>query len=186
MSKSVLVPLATGFEEIEAISIIDTLRRAGANVTIASINQDLIVTSAHHVKIIADSLLKDVSTDSFDMIALPGGYDGAMSLAKEELPQQVIKEFHQKGKFVSAICAAPIALHSAGVLKGIEFTCYPGMEGLMPGGIYIDDQNVVVSGKVITSRGPATALAFGLTLVEQLFSLDKAKELAAGMLKSCC
>lgn len=182
----VLVPLAKGFEEIEAISIIDVLRRAEADVLIASVSGDEVVFSDRGVRIIADCALKDVSVDSCDMIALPGGYEGSMSLAKEALAQQFIKEFYQKGKYVAAICAAPVALHHAGVLKDIAFTCYPGIQSMIDSGHYVEDKNVVVSGKVITSRGPATALAFALTLVEQLFGLPKAKELASGMLKTCC
>lgn len=184
--KKVLVPLADGFEEIEAISIIDVLRRAGADVVIASVNGAEIVTSDRSIRILVDCRLDSIDVDEFDMIALPGGYEGAMTLAKSELPQKIIKLFHAKDKFVAAICAAPYALHTAGVLENVEFTCYPGMDLQITSGLYTENKNVVVSNKIITSRGPATALAFSLSLVESLFGMQKAKELAAGMLKTCC
>ena len=183
--KKVLVPLAKGFEEIEAVSIIDVLRRAAADVVIASVDGSECVCSSHNVRVLTDCALSAVDSSSFDMIALPGGNEGATTLAKDALPQKLIKEFHAKGKFVAAICAAPIALHAAGILQNVPYTCYPGCNTQI-GGLYTEDKNVVVSDKIITSRGPATALAFALTLVEVLFGTPKAKELAAGMLKTCC
>ncbi len=186
MAKKVLVPLARGFEEIEAISIVDVLRRADIEVLLASVHEYEIVISDRGVKIVTDLLLKDIKVDNFDMIALPGGYDGSMTLAGDELPQKIIKEFHKKDKFIAAICAAPYALHMAGVLKDAQFTCYPGMQSKISTGIYTEDKNVVVSNKIITSKGPATALAFALTLVEVLEDLPKAKKLAEAMLKQCC
>lgn len=183
--KKILVPLAKGFEEIEAISIIDVLRRAGAEVVVASVSGDDCVCSTHNVRVLADCALGSVDSSTFDMIALPGGNEGAMTLAKDALAQSLIKDFHAKGKFVAAICAAPIALHAAGILQNVPYTCYPGCHTQI-GGLYTEDKNVVVSDKIITSRGPATALAFALTLVEALFGTPKAKELAAGMLKTCC
>ncbi len=184
--KKVLVPLAKGFEEIEAISIIDVLRRAGAEVVVASVGGEEIVCSSHNVRVVADCTLQSIDSNAFDMIALPGGSEGANTLATAALPQKLIKDFYAKGKFVAAICAAPIALGAAGILQNVPYTCYPGCNAQIQGGHYTEDKNVVVSDKIITSRGPATALAFALTLVEALFGTPKAKELAAGMLKTCC
>lgn len=179
--KKVVVPMANGFEEIEAITIIDILRRAGAEVTIAGVSKRNL-TGAHAVEIVADSVVAEVNAQQFDMLALAGGYDNAISLANDAKTQDLIKEMNSAGKFVTAICASPLALHSAGVLDGKKYTCYPSVEKSIGGNFTGED--IAVDGNIITSKGPATAGIFALFLVEKLFGSGKKDEVASAMLYS--
>ena len=165
MSK-VLVPLANGFEEIEAMSIIDVLRRAQVEVVIAGLGKKQ-VCGAHGVKVQCDAHIEDMKSSDFDMIVLPGGLPGATNLQKDESVQRLLKEFDDAKKQIGAICAAPVALQSAGVLKE-NYTCYPSFEANIKPEGYISNQDVVMDGNVITSRGPGTALVFALSIVGQL------------------
>jgi len=165
MSK-VLVPLANGFEEIEAMSIIDTLRRAQVEVVVAGLGKKQ-VCGAHGVKVQCDAHIEDMKSGDFDMIVLPGGLPGATNLQKDESVQRLLKEFDVAKKQIGAICAAPVALQSAGVLKE-NYTCYPSFEANIKSEGYISNQDVVMDGNVITSRGPGTALVFALSIVGQL------------------
>ena len=124
---TVLVPIAKGFEEIEAISIIDILRRAHIEVIVASLDHNPLVQGAHGIVIETDVEIKNVYTDILDMIILPGGWDGTYALADDENVQRILKEMDANGKNIGAICAAPFALNAAGVLKH-NFTCYPSAE----------------------------------------------------------
>ena len=180
----VLVPLADGFEEIEAITIIDVLRRGGVEVTTASLNQGEEVHGANGVTILANTLLKYVSSDEFDMIVLPGGIPGAENLRDSDKVQELIKEF-KKDKLVGAICAAPIALYSAGVLKGEEFTCYPGYEQVIKDASF-KEEKVVESENILTSRGPGTAICFSLEIVKKLVGVETYEQLKAGLLADFC
>ncbi|AXX93630.1 DJ-1 family protein [Malaciobacter molluscorum LMG 25693] len=164
MSK-VIIPISEGFEEIEAISIIDVLRRANIEVTIASL-EELQTKGAHNIKIIADKKIEDINADEFDMIVLPGGLPNAFNLAENNKIQNLLKEFKNKNKYIGAICAAPYALHKADVLNN-NFTCYPSFEEKIRLEGYHTD-NIVVDDKVITSRGPATAMEFALEIVDIL------------------
>jgi len=165
MSK-VLVPLANGFEEIEAMSIIDTLRRAQVEVVVAGLGKKQ-VCGAHGVKVQCDAHIEDMKSSDFDMIVLPGGLPGATNLQKDESVQRLLKEFDDAKKQIGAICAAPVALQSAGVLKE-NYTCYPSFEANIKSEGYISNQDVVMDGNVTTSRGPGTALVFALSIVGQL------------------
>jgi len=165
MSK-VLVPLANGFEEIEAMSIIDTLRRAQVEVVVAGLGKKQ-VCGAHGVKVQCDAHIEDMKSSDFDMIVLPGGIPGATNLQKDESVQRLLKEFDDAKKQIGAICAAPVALQSAGVLKE-NYTCYPSFEANIKSEGYISNQDVVMDGNVTTSRGPGTALVFALSIVGQL------------------
>lgn len=176
----VLVPLAPGFEEIEAMAIVDVLRRAGAEVVLAGLKAGPIV-GAHDVAMIPDTTIDQVQAESFDMIALPGGLPGAEHLRTDEHVQAAIRAIGAQGGYTTAVCAAPIALSRAGVTAQKRVTSYPGFLKQIECAAYLEDR-VVVDGKVITSRGPGTAIEFALELVSTLFGADKAAELRTGML----
>jgi len=181
----VLVPLANGFEEIEAVTIIDILRRGGVEVTTASLNSDEQVHGSNGITILANTLIKYVTSDEFDMILLPGGIPGAEHLRDSSKVQELIKEFNQKEKLVGAICAAPIALYSAGVLKGEDYTCYPGYEQVIQDATFKDNK-VVESENILTSRGPGTAMCFALEIVKKLVGSETYEQLKAGLLAEFC
>jgi 4-methyl-5(b-hydroxyethyl)-thiazole monophosphate biosynthesis len=164
--KRVLVPLAEGFEELEAVTIIDILRRAGVEVVVASLGGSP-VTGSHGIRLAADTPLAALAEQDFDMIALPGGMPGADRLKKEPLITQLVRRLHDKGRPVAAICAAPMVLAAAGVLDGRRATSFPGFLA-DAGATEVVGDAVVVDGGVITSRGPGTALDFALALVENL------------------
>ena len=183
---SVLVPLAKGFEEIEAVAIIDVLRRAEIHVIVASLDEESLVEGANAIVIETDVYIKDVSSDAIDMIVLPGGWDGTYALAEDANVQRILKEMDAKGKNIAAICAAPYALHKAGVLKG-EFTCYPSVEEEIDKEGYMGDASMVVeSQNVLTSRGPATAICFALKIVQKLKGDETYRNLKAGLLADFC
>jgi len=182
----VLVPLACGFEEIEAVSIIDVLRRAEIEVLVVSLDDKALVKGANGITIETDSQVKDINSDSLDMIILPGGLDGTYALADDENIQSILKEMDSKGKNIGAICAAPFALNKAGVLKQ-NYTCYPSFEEQIRLDGYQGDKAMVVEdGNVITSRGPATAICFALEIVKKLKGQEIYEGLKNGLLASYC
>lgn len=176
----VLLPLAVGFEEIEAVSVVDILRRAGVNVVLAAL-EDLHVKGAHGIEIKADVHFCDIKPDNFDMIVLPGGMPGAVHLAESAPLQALLKDFDAKRKAIAAICAAPLALKSAGVLKN-SYTCYPSFETKINHAGYLCEPKVVCDENITTSQGPSTAMLFALSLVEQLCSKEKMLELRKELL----
>lgn len=181
MSKKVLIAVADGIEELEAIAIIDGLGRAGADLTIASVQKQQI-TTARRIKITADCLISDCLTKTYDLIVLPGGGLGAENFRDSNELIEMLKKQKEAGRFYAAICASPaIVFAPNGLLAGKKATCYPGMEGRLPDACAAN-QRVVVDGNCITSQGPGTALEFSLKLVELLFGNDKAKQLAKAML----
>ena len=166
MAKRALLLLAIGFEEIEAISIADVLRRAGVEVVLASLDE-LLVRGAHNIAIKADILLAEVDESIFDVVILPGGLPGAYTLAQSPLVQKTLQYFDAQKKMIGAICAAPLALKTAGVLKN-AYTCYPSFETQIEHQGYQKEPKVVCDGNITTSQGPATSILFALKLVEQL------------------
>ena len=181
MKKDVLVPIADGVEEIEAMCIIDTLRRADANVAVASVGE-LTVTASRNVRICADTTVLACKDQDFDLIALPGGMPGATHLA--ECPEliQMLKNQRQSGKLFAAICAAPaVVLQPNGLLDGFKATCYPALQDQLDPG-YVSREPVVVDQNCITGQGPGFALAFSLALVEQLCGPETCKAVATDML----
>lgn len=176
----VLVIISTGFEEIEAISTIDILRRANIEVTIATIN-DILTIGANSITIQADNLLEDIDTSNFDMIVLPGGVDNTFNLATSTLVKNVLKEYKKKDKYIAAICAAPFVLHNAGVLNK-EYTCYPSLERKIDSATHLPNEIVVKDEKVITSQGPATSMQFALELVKILKGKELYSEIKEGLL----
>ncbi|EPD87087.1 DJ-1 family glyoxalase III [Streptococcus sp. HPH0090] len=172
----VAVILADGFEEIEALTVVDVLRRA--NITCHMVGFDEKVTGSHAIQVQADQVFNgDLS--EYDMIVLPGGMPGSAHLRDNEQLIAELQKCEQVGKTVAAICAAPIALNRAGLLEGRNFTCYDGVQEQIANGHY-HKETVVVDGNIITSRGPATALAFAYHLVDTLGG--DAESLRNGML----
>jgi 4-methyl-5(b-hydroxyethyl)-thiazole monophosphate biosynthesis len=181
MNKKIAVHLANGFEEIEAIGIIDVLRRAGLDVVAVSVTGKLEVNGAHQIKVLADKLFEDVDYDDIYMIVLPGGMPGASNLnAHEGLKAQIVR-FNVANKPLAAICAAPLVYGNLGLLNGKQAVCYPGFESHLKGADILQVP-VVESGNVITGRGPGAAIQFALKLVEKLVSAEKAELLAGQML----
>ncbi len=168
MPVTVLVPLAEGCEELEAVTVIDLLRRADIKVVTASLGT-VSVTASRGVHLVADTELEQVVYNAFDMVVLPGGLPGATNLDSDPRIHAIVKRLYQSDKAVAAICAAPLVLANAGVLDGKKATCYPGAvdRPAYPNITFTDDP-VVVDGRVITSRGPGTAMDFALTIIEYL------------------
>ncbi len=185
MSK-VLVPLAKGFEEIEAVSIIDVLRRADIEVIVASLDANKAVEGANNITIVSNISIVEVDSSSLDMIVLPGGIEGTYKLAEDENVQRILKEMDSANKNIGAICAAPFALNKAGVLKQ-NYTCYPSFEeNIRLDGYNGDKAMVVEDGNVMTSRGPATAICFALQIVKKLKGEEMYEALKAGLLAEFC
>lgn len=181
MSKNVYVFLAEGFEEIEAITPIDILRRAECNVVTVSITGDKTVQGAHNVPLLADALFEEVDFSNADAIFLPGGLPGAHNLNAHEGLKQLILSLHAKGKIISAICAAPLVLGGLGILKGKEATCYPGFENELIGAITTGER-CVVSDTIITGNGPGAAAKLGFALAAKLQSKQVADQWERGMM----
>lgn len=177
--------IAEGFEEIEAITPIDTLRRAGFEVTVAAVGSSKSVTGSHGVRLEADTLLKDIK-ETPDAVVMHGGIPGAENLAKSKELLALLSRMKSEGRLIAAICAAPaLVLAPAGILGGKKATCYPGYEKeLSAGKAIFSPERVVVDGQVITSRGPGTALEFSLEIVKQLGAVQKAESLRSGMLSA--
>ena len=182
----VLVPIAKGFEEIEAVSVIDAMRRGGIKVILGALDETLLVTGANGITVQCDRCLKGITADDLDMIVLPGGGGGTKALAHDIGVQSLLKEMDAKGKNIGAICAAPLALYAAGVLKE-GYTCYPSVEDEINVAGYRGDENAVVqSGNIMTSRGPATAICFGLAIVKKLVGDEAHKRVRSSLLADYC
>ncbi|NQU84396.1 MAG: DJ-1/PfpI family protein [Mariniphaga sp.] len=174
--KQVCVQLATGFEEIEAISIIDVLRRAEIPVITVSITEKLEVTGSHQIPIIADQLFDEIDFNEVEMIILPGGMPGSANLnSHKELRQQILN-FHKNKKLLGAICAAPMVFGELGILKGKKASCYPGFEKYLKGAT-ITGNSISISENIITAKGAGVALQFAFKIVEML----KGKELSESL-----
>jgi len=176
----VAVMLADGFEEVEAIAIIDVLRRAEIDTVVAGLH-DGHITSTRKVKVIPDTTIDTVRADDFDMIVLPGGQPGTDNLNADPRVKELIQAFSRKGKLTGAICAAPMVLASAGVLQGKHATSHPSCKDKLGGAVY-EEASVVTDGNVLTSRGAGTALAFGLAIVERLINKERAQKIREAML----
>lgn len=177
----VLVPLAQGCEELEAITIIDLLRRAGIEVTSAGLDAGS-VTASRGVTLIPDTDLESALKSDYDMIVLPGGLPGADHLDDDERIRSVLKKMANNGKYTAAICAAPKVLANAGVLAGKTATSYPGfLDNLDLSDTTLSNEAVVRDGKVITSRGPGTAIDFALELIEVLSGKEKRNEVETAL-----
>jgi len=183
---TVLVPLATGFEEIEAVSIIDILRRGGIKVLVCALDETMAVKGANGITVKAEGTVSGIDADDIDMIVLPGGWGGTKALASDAHVQSLLKAMDAKGKNIGAICAAPFALQTAGVLKE-GYTCYPSVEEEIKLDGYLGDASQVVQTQnIMTSRGPGTAICFGLAIVKRLMGDEKYHAVREGTLSTHC
>lgn len=175
--KKVSIFLAEGFEEVEALTPADLLRRGGAEVTLVSIGDKKEVAGSHGIVITADHLFTEMNFADADLLVLPGGMPGTLNLKACEPLLTLLKEQNAKGKKLAAICAAPTVLGHAGLLNGKKATCYPGCEDGLIGAV-CRTEPVVTDGTITTSRGVGTAISFSLSLIAQLYSQEKADEVA--------
>lgn len=180
---SVLVPLAQGCEELEAVTVVDLLRRAGVDVVTAGLDAQPVRASRGTV-LVPDTILEQVIERDFDMVVLPGGLPGADHLDNDVRLKGLLQSMSAAGKYTAAICAAPKVLASAGLLDGKRATSYPGaLEPASVTGLEYVDDSVVADGKVITSRGPGTAMDFALQLIETLVGKARRDEVEAALLR---
>lgn len=168
----VLIPLAQGCEELEAVTVIDILRRAGIQVITAGLETGPVRASRGTV-LLPDATLDDALENEFDMIVLPGGMPGSEHLKNDKRVIASLQKAAAEGKYIAAICAAPMALHAADLLQGKKATSFPGVLDAMPGSHTYMNDRVVVDGRIVTSKGPGTAMDFALTLVELLVGKSK-------------
>jgi len=178
MQKNILIILADGFEEAEAVITIDVLRRLGLNVCIASLNKNLETVSSRNIKIIADKCLEECKNEKFDAVILPGGMPGSKNLKENKDVIEIIQKAEREGAFLCSICAAAIVLSEAGVLQNIKFTAYPGFEDQLVSPPVTD--MVIRDKNVITAKGPGAAFDFAREIAHAL-GLNT-KNLAKGML----
>jgi 4-methyl-5(b-hydroxyethyl)-thiazole monophosphate biosynthesis len=176
----ILVPLADGFEEIEAVTVIDVLRRADLDVTVAALG-NLQVRGAHQMTIEADVILADLDLSVFGAVCLPGGMEGTLTMMEDERLLGFVRDLHERGSLVSAICAAPMVLARAGIEAGQQVTSHPAVRERLGEAEVCSEPRVVRSGALITSQGPGTSMEFALALVEEICGAAKAEELAAAM-----
>ena len=172
----VYIHLAEGFEEVEALTVVDLLRRAGREALLVSVTGGKLVAGAHGIKVEADLLFEAADYSQCEMIVLPGGMPGTENLAAHGGLCDKIKEFNEKGRLIAAICAAPMVLGGLGLLEGRKATIYPGMEKFLKSASH-GEGRVVTDGNIITSMAPGTAMEFGLALVERLCGVEAAEEL---------
>lgn len=168
--------MADGCEEIEGLTVVDLVRRAGIEIEMISVSGNDTVTGSHKIAFGTDVKKADADYASYDGIVLPGGMPGTTHLMEDETVNRVIKEFAQDGKLVAAICAAPSVLGNAGLLEGKTATCYPGVEGKLTGANFVTN-SVAQDGNIITSRGLGTAIDFAAEIVAYLLDKDAAKSL---------
>ncbi|WP_255304634.1 DJ-1 family glyoxalase III [Sporolactobacillus terrae] len=181
MMKRFLVLLAKGFEETEAVTAIDVLRRGGVDVVLASVADTPLVEGSRKIVVKADVSIDSEGLFDFDGIYLPGGAKGAKTLRDDARAQKLIRAYKEKGKLVAAICAAPIALEQAGVLKGETATSNPDFKDHIKQAAY-HEEPIVVSGKLLTSRAAGTTLPFALEILRQLGLQDEAKQVSRDMM----
>lgn len=179
----VYIILAEGFEEIEALSPADILRRGGVEVKLASV-QDKVVTGSHGIKVEADCLISDIVPEESEFIVIPGGLRGVMNLLASDKVDELLRNAYAAGKPVGAICAGPRVLAKAGILDSKRATCYPGVEAQVTevcSAVMTQEAPVIVDGRVITSRAAGTACDFGLAILAYLRGADAAEKVRAAI-----
>ena len=179
--KTIFVFLAEGFEEIEALTPVDVLRRAGLSVQTVSVMDEQVVAGAHGVPVLADKMFAEINPEDAEMMLLPGGLPGATNLDAHEGLSQLILDFAEADKPLAAICAAPLVLGNRGLLQGKKATCYPGFETYLQGAEYTAAL-VEKDGNIITGKGPGAAMEFAFAIVEKYCGMDKVNELKQGMM----
>ena len=167
---------ATGFEEVEALTVVDLLRRAGVDCKTVSVTGDYDVMGAHGITIRADKVFEEGNLEDAAMLILPGGIPGTPNLAAHRGLDQLIRCYFEAGKYLAAVCAAQTVYGEKGLLEGKKATCYPGMEEGLKGAVALTDE-VVCDGQFITSRGMGTSIAFGLKLIEKLVDQETADQI---------
>ena len=180
MSKKVYIFLADGFEDIEGLTVVDLMRRAGIDIETVSIKESNEITTSHGIMMKTDRVFTGTDFSDADMLVLPGGMPGTNYLRDHEGLAELLKKQYEAGKWVAAICAAPSVFGGLGFLKDRKATSYPGCLDGIPVGEYTEEP-VAVDGNVVTSRGVGTAIAFALKLIEVLISKEKADEIAASI-----
>jgi 4-methyl-5(b-hydroxyethyl)-thiazole monophosphate biosynthesis len=178
--KNVLVALAPGFEEIETITVVDILRRAGAKVFLAG-TEEGVIEGSRGIRILADIGLESSTSQNWDLLVLPGGQPGTDNLQKDVRILEIVKQMNVDNKLIAAICAAPLVLQSAGILKDNTITSHPSVEDKLSAVNY-SQERVVVDGNIITSRSPGTAMEFAMKLVQLLFGEDRLEVVNKGVL----
>ena len=176
---NVLVPIADGSEEMEAVIIVDVLRRAKWNVVTAGVTGKTI-TASRGVCMVADEVWSDVSPQDYDVLLLPGGVGGTQAMAADESLLEAVRAFAEDGRLIGAICAAPLVLQAAGVLQGRRATCHPSVAGDLTVPEVLSER-VVVDGRIVTSQGPGTAFEFALKILELVDGPEAARSVAAGL-----
>lgn len=179
--KKVALFLANGFEEIEALAIVDILRRAQIPVVTVSVSDETVVTGAHDIRVIAETLFSETDFSDVEVLVLPGGMPGAKHLNEHEGLSRLIRKHNDRGNRIAAICAAPMVLGSLGLLSGKNATCYPGFEEKLMGA-NVTGEKVVVDANITTGRGPGLVFDFALELVEQIAGKERRKEVEKRLL----
>lgn len=179
--KKVALFLANGFEEIEALATVDILRRAQIPVVTVSVSDEIVITGAHDIRVIADTLYSETDFSDVEVLLLPGGMPGAKHLNEHEGLKRLIRKYNERGNMIAAICAAPMVLGGLGLLHGRNATCYPGFEEKLTGA-NVTGEKVVVDANITTGRGPGLAFDFALELVEQIAGIERREEVEKGLL----
>ena len=179
--KQISVFLADGFEEIEGLTVVDILRRAGVQVHMVSITGEKTIHGSHQLDVQADSLFEEMDFSDTDMLVLPGGMPGTRNLMNHRGLQELLRSYHEKGKYLAAICAAPSVFGRLGFLKGRKACCYPTFEEKLEGAEVVQDP-VSADGHIITSRGMGTAIPFALKLTALLCGEEKAEEIGRSII----
>lgn len=180
--KTAILLIADGSEEMEAVITTDILRRAGVDVTVAGLTENPYVNCSRNVKIHVDAKLQDVINQKYDVVILPGGLDGSKAFASSAEVGKLLQRQQEENRFIAAICAAPTALKAHGIAKGKQITSYPAMKDQLVDYYKYLENKVVIDDNLITSRGPATAFAFGLAIAEKLIDKQTADNVAQAML----
>lgn len=176
--KKAVIFLGEGFEEIEALTVVDVLRRGGIHIDMVSVSNTDTVSGSHDIEVVCDKKIDEITPENYDICILPGGNPGYKNLQASQAVKDISTSFLGSGKLVCAICAAPTVLGAFGLLKGKEACCYPGMEDGLDGA-KVSFEDVVVDNNVITSRGMGTAIEFSLAIIEYCFDKDTADKLGA-------
>lgn len=176
--KKVCIFLAEGFEEIEALTVVDLLRRAAIDIEMIAVTGSKEVTGSHNITVLADELLEEIDFDTVDMLVLPGGMPGTKNLEANDKLMNELDDFYKKGKDIAAICAAPRILGHRGMLKGIKACSFPEFESHLDGA-EVSKNPVETAGNIITGRGMGCAIDFGLAIIEKIKGREEADTLAA-------